>query len=467
MYALYRLLAYSSYVTNFGFYADPLAFVSNGSFMVGAAVGNFISCGAVFALYATGRLKAGGLRYRPPLVVVAVVYLIIAFAPRAFLDEMVTLSFLGVLWGLTVTVIGFTALELLAATASPFALIVQLAGASLLFGAVSFLLGHLPEVGKNLAGAFCALALWPLLAWGRRSLPTEKPARRIRKPLAVFRDTVRECATPILAMAFFELVIGLVNRYAASAHVPFSISNHAPLEGSLICSVLVIAFVGLTAAVPRSRFMYLGVFPGAIAVFLVLPYFGEVWGKPLSSIIYTAYSFTALLSTFCIIRACQRTGDCIYGVAAVLSASMRLCLLIGLGLGCAFAGMTEGDGFVRLSVVGVTCVYVLGVVVVLWALKSSREKSVVEVVEVVRVVEERVPLSFEESVASRVEELVAAHQLSPRERDVLIGLAQGNTAASIARGLHISTSTVQGYIKTLYVKLGVNRKQQVIDLFQK
>ena len=49
---------------------------------------------------------------------------------------------------------------------------------------------------------------------------------------------------------------------------------------------------------------------------------------------------------------------------------------------------------------------------------------------------------------------------------MLVGLARGNTAASIAKGLHISTSTAQGYIKTLYVKLGVNRKQQVIDLFQ-
>ncbi len=74
--------------------------------------------------------------------------------------------------------------------------------------------------------------------------------------------------------------------------------------------------------------------------------------------------------------------------------------------------------------------------------------------------------TFEEKVAAQVNELVSTCGLSPRERDVLVGLARGNTAASIAKGLHISTSTAQGYIKTLYVKLGVNRKQQVIDLFQ-
>lgn len=55
--------------------------------------------------------------------------------------------------------------------------------------------------------------------------------------------------------------------------------------------------------------------------------------------------------------------------------------------------------------------------------------------------------------------------LTSRERDVLVGLAHGNTAASIADDLYLSTSTVQGYVKTVYAKLGVNRKQQVIDLF--
>ena len=68
-------------------------------------------------------------------------------------------------------------------------------------------------------------------------------------------------------------------------------------------------------------------------------------------------------------------------------------------------------------------------------------------------------------MAARADELTEEFGLTSRERDVLVGLAHGNTAASIARDLFLSTSTVQGYIKALYVKLGVNRKQQVIDLF--
>lgn len=108
--------------------------------------------------------------------------------------------------------------------------------------------------------------------------------------------------------------------------------------------------------------------------------------------------------------------------------------------------------------------YLLGIVVLGWGLRSSRRAPEVEVVEVV--VQRNAP-TFEEAVAERVAELVSAHRLSPRERDVLVGLARGNTAASIAHDLHLSTSTAQGYIKSLYIKLGVNKKQQVIDLFRR
>ena len=463
LYALYRLLAYSSYVTNFGLWAEPLGYVSNIPFMVGAAVGNLISCAIVFVLYASGRLRPYGLSSRSPLVLVAVIYLVVALVPNDILNEVVASSFLGVLWGLTITVVGLVALELLTGTASPVVLIVQLAASAFLFAMGSYALSLLPDTASALLCVAVSVALIPGVALGRSVLEVPQPTVETAS-LTTLRATLRECSTPVLAVAFFELVTGLVNMYAYVGHSPFTISTQAPLEGSLICAVLLTSFVVLTARIPHSRFMYLAVFPGVMAIFLALPYFGDVWGRSLSTVIYTAYTFTATLSTFCVVRACRRAGDCIYGVGALLSAAMRLCLMVGLALGWWFGNLTEGGTFVHLSIVCVVCVYALGVVVLLWGYRSSRQKPVVEVVEVVV---EKTPATFEESVADRVDELTQVHNLSPRERDVLVGLAQGNTAASIAEGLCISTSTAQGYIKSLYAKLGVNRKQQVIDLFQK
>lgn len=462
-YGLYRLLAYASYVTNFGLGSDPLAYVSNIPFMAGAALGNLTSCALVFVLYASGRLRGRDLDFRRPLLLIAAIYLLAALVPGDLVADGVASSLLGVIWGLAVTVVGFSALELLTGTASPLVLIVQLAVAALLFAVGFYGLELLPAPASSLLCGGAALGLVPLTARARvlAAVPPEPP---VTEGLATLRATLRDCSTPILAMAFFELVTGLVNMYAFTSHTAFTISTHAPLEAALICSLLVIAFVALTARIPHSRFVYLAVFPGAIAVFLVLPYFGDVLGRTLSTVIYAGYTFTAMLTTFCVVRASRRAADCVYGVAAVLSATRRLCLVAGLALGWWFGNLREGDAFVHLSIVCVACVYVLGMVLLLWGFRTSREGSRVQVVEVVV---EKEPPTFEAMVSDRVEELAGAHGLSPRERDVLVGLAQGNTAASIAEGLHISTSTAQGYIKSLYAKLGVNKKQQVIDLFQK
>jgi DNA-binding NarL/FixJ family response regulator len=53
-------------------------------------------------------------------------------------------------------------------------------------------------------------------------------------------------------------------------------------------------------------------------------------------------------------------------------------------------------------------------------------------------------------------------QLSPREREVLILLAEGNSVAAIARDLFISESTTKTHISKLYDKLGVANRPQAI-----
>ena len=222
-----------------------------------------------------------------------------------------------------------------------------------------------------------------------------------------------------------------------------------------ICAVLVALFVFATNRAPNQRVVYLAVFPGVITVFLILPFFSDMLSRPISTVIYSAYVFTSMLSAYCYIVARRNAHSGVYGMAALSAIIVRVCLIVGLLLGWHFGSLSEGETFMHLSIVCVVCVYVLGMVVLLWSYRSAREKRV----EVVLL-----PETFEESVAARADELTKEFGLTSRERDVLVGLAHGNTAASIARDLFLSTSTVQGYIKALYVKLGVNRKQQVIDL---
>ena len=60
--------------------------------------------------------------------------------------------------------------------------------------------------------------------------------------------------------------------------------------------------------------------------------------------------------------------------------------------------------------------------------------------------------------------LADGHGLSERESEVLGLLYRGNTQKKIAEHLFLSVSSVQTYAKSLYRKLGVHSRQELIDM---
>jgi DNA-binding CsgD family transcriptional regulator len=454
VYSLYRAVAYSSYVTNFGLSTNTLGYVSNMPFMIGASTGILVSGLLIILLYRKACVRAYSLDYRAPILLIVLAYLAAAFLPQ-ITDQETLLVGLGIAWGLATTVISIAIIELLSYESSPIVLIIQLACGSLFSAILSVSMQNLPDPFGLVLGIAFILATAPLISICRKKI---EPYRIDGERKALF-TSLKNSSTPIMACAFFELVTGLINMYSFLRQSVFAISTQAPIQGLIICAVLVTIFVLFTSRVPNQQVIYLGVFPGIIAIFLLVPFFSDTISKPVSTVIYSAYIFTSMLSTFCYITACRESRSNIYGVAALVAVFIRICLMIGLAAGSFFANLSEGETFIHLSIVCVVCVYLLGIVIVLWSYRSSKEKRAVEIVV------QPVPETFEEAAAARADRLVAEYGLTGRERDVLLGLAQGNTAATIADRLCISTSTAQGYIKNLYAKLGVNRKQQVIDLF--
>ena len=63
--------------------------------------------------------------------------------------------------------------------------------------------------------------------------------------------------------------------------------------------------------------------------------------------------------------------------------------------------------------------------------------------------------------------LKQSHALTQREADVLYHLSLGHSIKHIADEMILSTGTVQSHAKSLYKKLGVHSKQEVIDLVDK
>ena len=56
--------------------------------------------------------------------------------------------------------------------------------------------------------------------------------------------------------------------------------------------------------------------------------------------------------------------------------------------------------------------------------------------------------------------------LTPREREIVEGLAQGRTNAELAADLHLSTATIKAHVSRLLDKLGLNNRTQVALMAQ-
>ncbi len=67
---------------------------------------------------------------------------------------------------------------------------------------------------------------------------------------------------------------------------------------------------------------------------------------------------------------------------------------------------------------------------------------------------------------SSIEEWGRAYGLSQREQEVVLLLMEGNTVKRIGNLLFVAPSTVQSHMKSIYRKMGVHTRQEVIDLYR-
>jgi DNA-binding CsgD family transcriptional regulator len=267
----------------------------------------------------------------------------------------------------------------------------------------------------------------------------------------------------------------------------------------LICTVFTFLFVLVTTRLPNPSIVYLIVFPMMITFFLLLPFFGSGFGPQISQLFYAGYIFTTLIALLYYLRAGTAFRAGLYFIIFVVTGLTRVALVVGLSVGYLFGNLHQGNEAMQLTFIAVICAYLLGTAVVTWALRDARKaqkktdkkeaeqaSSLTNEPMIDGTQDKNTPtpevdenatyadanakpahtvLNLEDALRVRIEDLSVRYHITPRERDVLVRLALGYSAAAIAEELVVATSTVNGYVKSIYTKLGVNRKQQVIDLF--
>ena len=67
---------------------------------------------------------------------------------------------------------------------------------------------------------------------------------------------------------------------------------------------------------------------------------------------------------------------------------------------------------------------------------------------------------------ARCEEIATQYSLSKRETEVFLLMARGHSAARMAEDLYVSTGTVNSHVKSIYRKMGIHSKQELLNIVE-
>lgn len=72
-----------------------------------------------------------------------------------------------------------------------------------------------------------------------------------------------------------------------------------------------------------------------------------------------------------------------------------------------------------------------------------------------------------DAIVEQCETVSSRYRLSGREEEVLVELARGRTIASIAETLTVSENTIKAHTKSIYRKLGVHTREELLSCVEK
>lgn len=206
--------------------------------------------------------------------------------------------------------------------------------------------------------------------------------------------------------------------------------------------------------------VYQALFPVITGAFLLLPFLGGTYGPTLSAILMFGFELVNMLLIFvCAETAFRQKISPI--VAYGLSIGLVLtAMALGHITGGFFTMLATGYDFVQLTGITLATIYLLSVVLLLIFRKPAGDSEV-------KVDDENRPdaaASRTDLVDRRTEQLANDHGLSPREKEVAHLVVRGHNVTSISERLFISENTTRGHMKSIYRKLGIHSRQDLLDL---
>lgn len=320
----------------------------------------------------------------------------------------------------------------------------------------------------------------PLFATTRKSAGTaEKP---------VFKQIILELRDPLFCVSAIAVAVSLTRFIALDALEDSSWVNTAESISSIIAAfVLYVVMFGFGKS--KSLFgtqnipwLYRVFFPVIATALLLLSIFGSSLGLIVTTLAYVTFSIVSVFimsTSITVARKYHVWPPSVYGIFA---GCMYFVFMLATSIG-PLVYYPQNFGSATFTIIVLIVLYILAMSYV--AVQNRKRKNSVDVdgldpsslsfgtesagvtSEGTRVAGDAEPeTTIVDEVAQRCSMLSDSHQLTPREQDVLLLIARGRDVPSISKQLFISENTVRSHSKSVYKKLDIHSKQELIDLIE-
>lgn len=267
-------------------------------------------------------------------------------------------------------------------------------------------------------------------------------------------------AAPLVYVVILSIIYGVLDVVAmASPTFTAADSGLASQVGGLATIAAFLLYVRYDG---KRYAVLLNVALGAIATGLIfLPFLPDAYSVFLVVLTHMGWEMSLLVSYALVIEVFRNERAKLIGAAAIVFAFPRPGVMLG-SLVASLIAVDNQYAFAQMTIVAFALLYLIMMGV--WLLRTRERRAADRAIRKRDELIQRYARARDDIYALACEELSDEYGLTQRESELLKLLAQGRDAAYVENELFLSRNTVKSYMKSIYAKLGVHSKQELIDL---
>lgn len=299
------------------------------------------------------------------------------------------------------------------------------------------------------------------------------------QPLALprLRDYIpsfKRMGSTICIMVFLDASISFLNGYFLGQSL-FREAGNILIAGSIAASLCLFVLTFLLPLWQDPKRAYRILFPLLAATIALLPFAGDEQYRVLGVPLLFSYNLLSSCAMYFILAEIVTSKLNAFVIMGSLTALGRGTQALFLTVGFALGDVASRQELELFSVVSIAAVYGLAMLLVVFSRKRKQDAQTKEVDHITETDQQNanntgdvIEVLYDDEqdyFSKRAEELAREHHLTPRETEVLMHIGRGRSTTFISEEFVCSPGTVRTHTKSIFVKLDVHSRQEVIDLF--